>query len=46
MPVYVPGDAGFGVVPHLKSICGEVISLLPLYELGKERMPTYRRMAA
>jgi precorrin-3B methylase len=39
-------DAGFGVVSHLKSICPEVISLLPLYELGKERLPTYRRMAA
>jgi uncharacterized protein YabN with tetrapyrrole methylase and pyrophosphatase domain len=39
-------DAGFGVVSHLKSICAEVISLLPLYELGKERLHTYRRMAA
>jgi uncharacterized protein YabN with tetrapyrrole methylase and pyrophosphatase domain len=39
-------DAGFGVVSHLKSICAEVVSLLPLYELGKERLPTYRRMAA
>jgi uncharacterized protein YabN with tetrapyrrole methylase and pyrophosphatase domain len=39
-------DAGFGVVPYLKSICAEVTSLLPFYELGKERLPTYRRMAA
>jgi uncharacterized protein YabN with tetrapyrrole methylase and pyrophosphatase domain len=39
-------DGGFGVVPFLKSICSEVTSLLPLYERGKERLPTYRRMAA
>jgi uncharacterized protein YabN with tetrapyrrole methylase and pyrophosphatase domain len=39
-------DAGFGVIPYLKSICAEVTSLLPLYERGKERLPTYRRMAA
>jgi uncharacterized protein YabN with tetrapyrrole methylase and pyrophosphatase domain len=39
-------DGGFGVVSYLKSICPEVTSLLPLYERGKERLPTYRRMAA
>jgi uncharacterized protein YabN with tetrapyrrole methylase and pyrophosphatase domain len=39
-------DGGFGVVPYLESICAEVTSLLPFYERGKERMPTYRRMAA
>jgi precorrin-2 methylase len=39
-------DSGFGVVQHLKTICAEVTSLLPLYERGKERLPTYRRMAA
>ena len=39
-------DGGFGVVPYLKTICAEVTSLLPFYERGKERMPTYRRMAA
>jgi uncharacterized protein YabN with tetrapyrrole methylase and pyrophosphatase domain len=39
-------DGGFGVVPYLKSICAEVTSLLPFYERGKERLPTYRRMAA
>jgi uncharacterized protein YabN with tetrapyrrole methylase and pyrophosphatase domain len=38
-------DAGFGVVPYLKTICAEVTSLLPFYEQGKERLPTYRRMA-
>jgi Tetrapyrrole (Corrin/Porphyrin) Methylases len=39
-------DGGFGVLPYLKTICAEVTSLLPLYERGKERLPTYRRMAA
>lgn len=39
-------DSGFGVVPYLKSLCPEVTSLLPLYEKGKSRLPTYRRMAA
>jgi precorrin-3B methylase len=39
-------DGGFGVVPYLKSICAEVTSLLSFYERGKERLPTYRRMAA
>jgi uncharacterized protein YabN with tetrapyrrole methylase and pyrophosphatase domain len=39
-------DGGFGVVPYLKTICSEVTSLLPFYERGKERLPTYRRMAA
>jgi len=39
-------DGGFGVVPYLKTICAEVTSLLPFYERGQERLPTYRRMAA
>jgi uncharacterized protein YabN with tetrapyrrole methylase and pyrophosphatase domain len=39
-------DAGFGVISNLKNLCAEVVSLLPLYELGKARLPTYRRMAA
>lgn len=39
-------DSGFGIVPYLKSLCAEVTSLLPLYEQGKSRLPTYRRMAA
>ena len=39
-------DSGFGVVPYLKTICADVRSLLPLYERGKSRLPTYRRMAA
>src|SRR6266446_9464610 len=39
-------DGGFGVVQYLKCICAEVTSLVPFYERGKERLPTYRRMAA
>jgi precorrin-3B methylase len=39
-------DSGFGVVDYLQSICAEVTSLVPLYERGKSRLPTYRRMAA
>ena len=39
-------DSGFGVESYLRSICAEVTSLLPLYEKGKSRLPTYRRMAA
>jgi uncharacterized protein YabN with tetrapyrrole methylase and pyrophosphatase domain len=39
-------DSGFGVVPHLERLCGEVTSLTQFYERGKERLPIYRRMAA
>lgn len=39
-------DSGFGVVPYLKSICAEVTDLVPLYERGRSRLPTYRKMAA
>jgi uncharacterized protein YabN with tetrapyrrole methylase and pyrophosphatase domain len=39
-------DSGFGVVSYLKSICAEVTSLVPLYEKGKDRLSTYRQMAA
>jgi uncharacterized protein YabN with tetrapyrrole methylase and pyrophosphatase domain len=39
-------DSGFGVIPYLKSICPEVTSLVPFYEKGKDRLSTYRRMAA
>ncbi|HZC36979.1 MAG TPA: SAM-dependent methyltransferase [Chthoniobacterales bacterium] len=39
-------DSGFGVVRYLESLCGEVTSLVPLYETGKSRLSTYRRMAA
>jgi uncharacterized protein YabN with tetrapyrrole methylase and pyrophosphatase domain len=39
-------DDGFGVIHYLKSLCPDVISLIPFYEPGKKRLPTYRRMAA
>jgi precorrin-3B methylase len=39
-------DNGFGVILHLQSICAEVTSLAPFYERGKERLLTYREMAA
>jgi len=39
-------DSGFGVVAYLERICANVTSLIPLYEKGKSRLPTYRRMAA
>jgi uncharacterized protein YabN with tetrapyrrole methylase and pyrophosphatase domain len=39
-------DSGFGVVPHLQSLCAQVTSLTQFYERGKERLPIYRRMAA
>jgi uncharacterized protein YabN with tetrapyrrole methylase and pyrophosphatase domain len=39
-------DSGFGVVPYLKGICGTVTDLVPLYQRGKNRLDTYRQMAA
>jgi uncharacterized protein YabN with tetrapyrrole methylase and pyrophosphatase domain len=39
-------DSGFGVIPHLQSLCEEVTSLTKFYERGKERLDIYRRMAA
>jgi precorrin-3B methylase len=38
-------DPSFGVLAHLEAICPKVTSLNSLYELGKSRLPTYRRMA-
>jgi precorrin-2 methylase len=39
-------DSGFGILSYLRNICAEVTSLVPFYERGKSRLPTYRRMAA
>jgi uncharacterized protein YabN with tetrapyrrole methylase and pyrophosphatase domain len=39
-------DSGFGVVPYLQRICGTVTDLAPLYQRGKNRLDTYRQMAA
>jgi len=39
-------DPSYGVEDHLRSLGPEVTSLLSLYEAGKSRLTTYRRMAA
>ena len=39
-------DSGFGVVPYLSTICANVTNLVPFYEKGKDRLLTYRKMAA
>jgi uncharacterized protein YabN with tetrapyrrole methylase and pyrophosphatase domain len=39
-------DSGYGIPEYLETLCPDVKSLGPLYERGKSRMPTYRRMAA
>lgn len=39
-------DSGYGISEYLATICEKVTELGPLYEPGKDRLPTYRRMAA
>src|ERR1017187_1529215 len=39
-------DSGYGIVDYLKGLCPAVTDLATLYERGKNRMPTYRKMAA
>lgn len=39
-------ESGYGTVEYLQTLCPKVESLRPLYERGKNRLPTYRRMAA
>jgi uncharacterized protein YabN with tetrapyrrole methylase and pyrophosphatase domain len=39
-------DSGYGIPEYLETLCPEVIELGPLYKPGRNRMPTYRRMAA
>jgi uncharacterized protein YabN with tetrapyrrole methylase and pyrophosphatase domain len=39
-------DSGYGISEYLATICPKVTELGPLYEPGKDRLPTYRRMAA
>jgi uncharacterized protein YabN with tetrapyrrole methylase and pyrophosphatase domain len=39
-------DSGYGIPDYLATLCPEVTELGPLYEAGKDRLPTYRRMAA
>jgi tetrapyrrole (corrin/porphyrin) methylase-like protein len=39
-------DTGYGEDGYLRALCPHVTSLLPLYEVGESRLPTYRKMAA
>jgi uncharacterized protein YabN with tetrapyrrole methylase and pyrophosphatase domain len=39
-------DSGYGIPEYLATLCPEVTELGILYEPGKDRLPTYRRMAA
>ena len=39
-------DSGYGIPEYLETLCPEVVELGVLYEPGKDRLPTYRRMAA
>jgi precorrin-6B methylase 1 len=39
-------DSGYGMPEYLATLCPAVTELGTLYEPGKDRLPTYRRMAA
>jgi precorrin-3B methylase len=39
-------ESGYGISDYLNSLCPNVTSLGPLYERGKDRLLTYRKMAA
>jgi len=39
-------DSGYGIPEYLRTLSPEVSELGPLYEPGRNRLPTYRRMAA
>jgi uncharacterized protein YabN with tetrapyrrole methylase and pyrophosphatase domain len=39
-------ESGYGVTQYVKTLCPDVKSLAGLYEVGKNRLPTYRKMAA
>ena len=39
-------DSGYGIPEYLATLCPEVTELGTFYEPGKDRLPTYRRMAA
>jgi precorrin-2 methylase len=38
-------DSGYGIPEYLATLCPDVIELGSLYEPGKDRLPTYRKMA-
>src|SRR5712692_4912145 len=39
-------ESGYGITEYLKTLCPDVTNLGSLYERGKSRLPTYRKMAA
>lgn len=39
-------DSGYGIAEYLQTLCPEVTRLGSLYEPGRDRLVTYRRMAA
>lgn len=39
-------ESGYGVTDYVKTLCPNTTNLGPLYERGKSRLPTYRKMAA
>jgi uncharacterized protein YabN with tetrapyrrole methylase and pyrophosphatase domain len=39
-------QSGVGITRYLETLCPKVTNLGPLYEPGKSRLPTYRKMAA
>jgi uncharacterized protein YabN with tetrapyrrole methylase and pyrophosphatase domain len=39
-------DSGYGIPEYLETLCPEVTELGTLYEPGRDRLPTYQRMAA
>jgi uncharacterized protein YabN with tetrapyrrole methylase and pyrophosphatase domain len=39
-------DSGYGIPEYLRTLCPEVTELGTLYEPGRNRLPTYHRMAA
>jgi precorrin-3B methylase len=39
-------ESGYGISDYLKALCPNITSLGPLYERGRDRLLTYRKMAA
>lgn len=39
-------DSGYGIPEYLETLCPNVTELGNFYQAGKDRLPTYRRMAA
>lgn len=39
-------DSGYGIPEYLQTLCSDVVELGPMYKPGRNRLPTYRNMAA